>query len=122
MLVLLGVFVFSRIKLSQGAPYTITTLLTYFISSNELALLGHFQHWECRGRNCSGYFAALSVGLGFGLQKFLQILFLVLLSCLNLSVRIGDTITIGEYSVQFQNSYSCNPHWLIMMVGSDCSE
>lgn len=51
---LLEVLIFSRVNFSQGTPYTITTLLTYFI----IAIGAHglrFQHLECRGQNYNGY-------------------------------------------------------------------
>ena len=63
---ILEVLIFSRVKLSQGTPYTINTLLTYTLvaigSAWAFATLG--MSWS----KLQWLFAALSVGLGFGMQ------------------------------------------------------
>lgn len=68
-------------NLSQGTPYTITTLLTYiFIAIGgawAFATLG--MSWS----KLQWLFAALSVGLGFGMQEILQTLCRALFCYLN---------------------------------------
>ena len=64
---ILEILLFSRVKLSQGTPYTITTLLTYI-----LVAVGGAWAFSTLGMSWSKLqwlFAALSVGLGFGVQE-----------------------------------------------------
>ena len=64
---ILEILLFSRVKLSQGTPYTITTLLTYI-----LVAVGGAWAFSTLGMSWSKLqwlFAALSVGLGFGMQE-----------------------------------------------------
>ncbi|MBQ4797055.1 mechanosensitive ion channel, partial [Pectobacterium versatile] len=64
---LLEVLVLSRLQLRQGASYAITTMLTYLITAvgavTSLSSLG--VSWD----KLQWLVAALSVGLGFGLQE-----------------------------------------------------
>ena len=74
---ILEVLIFSRVKLSQGTPYTITTLLTYIFVA-----VGGAWAFSTLGMSWSKLqwlFAALSVGLGFGMQEILQTLFRVII-------------------------------------------
>ncbi len=93
---LLEVMVFSNIKLSQGTPYTITTLLTYVIialgSALAFGMLG--MSWS----KLQWLFAALSVGLGFGMQEIFANFVSGIIILFERPVRIGDVITIGEFS------------------------
>lgn len=93
---LLEVLVFSRVNLSQGTPYTITTLLTYFIvavgGGAAFSVLG--MSWS----KLQWLFAALSVGLGFGLQEIFANFVSGIIILFERPVRIGDVVTIGEYS------------------------
>ncbi|MDP8032903.1 mechanosensitive channel MscK [Pasteurella atlantica] len=93
---ILEIFVFSRIKLSQGTPYTITTLLTYAIvaigSASAFSSLG--MSWA----KLQWLFAALSVGLGFGLQEIFANFISGIIILFERPVRIGDVITVGEFS------------------------
>ncbi|WP_424410021.1 mechanosensitive channel MscK [Pasteurella sp. PK-2025] len=93
---LLEVLIFSRISFSQGTPYTITTLATYFIIA-----IGAGFAFSTLGMSWSKLqwlFAALSVGLGFGLQEIFANFVSGLIILFERPVRIGDVITIGEYS------------------------
>ncbi|HDR1876292.1 TPA: mechanosensitive channel MscK [Pasteurella multocida] len=93
---LLEVLVFSRVSFSQGTPYTITTLATYFIIA-----IGAGVAFSTLGMSWSKLqwlFAALSVGLGFGLQEIFANFVSGLIILFERPVRIGDVITIGEYS------------------------
>ncbi|MFZ7312131.1 mechanosensitive channel MscK [Avibacterium volantium] len=93
---LLEVLVFSRMSFSQGTPYTITTLLTYFIIA-----IGGGAAFSVLGMSWSKLqwlFAALSVGLGFGLQEIFANFISGIIILFERPVRIGDVVTIGEYS------------------------
>ncbi|OOR98803.1 hypothetical protein B0186_08370 [Canicola haemoglobinophilus] len=92
----LEVLVFSRFNFSQGTPYTITTLLTYFIiaigSGVAFSTLG--MSWS----KLQWLFAALSVGLGFGLQEIFANFVSGIIILFERPVRIGDVVTIGDFS------------------------
>ncbi|MFU2058651.1 mechanosensitive channel MscK [Avibacterium volantium] len=93
---LLEVLVFSRMSFSQGTPYTITTLLTYFIIA-----IGGGAAFSVLGMSWSKLqwlFAALSVGLGFGLQEIFANFISGIIILFERPVRIGDVVTIGEFS------------------------
>lgn len=93
---LLEVLILSRIKLQQGASYAITTILTYIIIAIgtivSLGILG--VAWE----KLQWLAAALTVGLGFGLQEIFANFVSGLIILFERPVRIGDTVTIGTYS------------------------
>lgn len=93
---LLEVLIFSRINFSQGTPYTITTLATYFIIAIGAGLA--FSTLGMSWSKLQWLFAALSVGLGFGLQEIFANFVSGLIILFERPVRIGDVITIGEYS------------------------
>ena len=91
---ILEVLVFSRVKLSQGTPYTITTLLTYVIvaigSAWAFATLG--MSWS----KLQWLFAALSVGLGFGMQEIFANFVSGIILLFERPIRVGDTVTIND--------------------------
>ncbi|OSN03380.1 mechanosensitive channel MscK, partial [Lonsdalea iberica] len=93
---LLEVLVLSRLQLRQGTSYAITTILTYLITSfgavTALSSLG--VSWD----KLQWLVAALSVGLGFGLQEIFANFVSGLIILFERPVRIGDTITIGAFS------------------------
>lgn len=93
---LLEVLVLSRLQLRQGASYAITTVLTYLITAvgavTSLSSLG--VSWD----KLQWLVAALSVGLGFGLQEIFANFVSGLIILFERPVRIGDTITIGTFS------------------------
>ena len=81
-------------KLSQGTPYTITTLLTYI-----LVAVGGAWAFSTLGMSWSKLqwlFAALSVGLGFGMQEILRTLFPASFYYLSVQFGVGDTVTIND--------------------------
>ena len=93
---LLEVVIFSHVKLSQGTPYTVTTLLTYIIITLGAALA--FGTLGMSWSKLQWLFAALSVGLGFGMQEIFANFVSGIIILFERPVRIGDTITIGTYS------------------------
>lgn len=90
---ILEVLIFSRVKLSQGTPYTINTLLTYTLvaigSAWAFATLG--MSWS----KLQWLFAALSVGLGFGMQEIFANFVSGIILLFERPIRVGDTITIN---------------------------
>lgn len=93
---ILEVLIFSRVNLSQGTPYTITTLLTYiFIAIGgawAFATLG--MSWS----KLQWLFAALSVGLGFGMQEIFANFVSGIILLFERPIRVGDTVTINDVS------------------------
>ena len=93
---LLEVLVLSRLKLAQGSAYAITTLLSYVIVgvgiASTLGTLG--VSWD----KLQWLVAALSVGLGFGLQEIFANFVSGLIILFERPARIGDTVTIGNLS------------------------
>ncbi|HBO39170.1 MAG TPA: mechanosensitive channel MscK, partial [Pasteurellaceae bacterium] len=93
---LLEAAVFSHVKLSQGTPYTMTTLLTYLIIAFGAAFA--FSTLGMSWSKLQWLFAALSVGLGFGMQEIFANFISGIIILFERPVRIGDVITIGEFS------------------------
>ncbi|MEX6501421.1 mechanosensitive channel MscK [Pseudomonas zhanjiangensis] len=93
---LLEVLVLSRLKLAQGSSYATTTLLSYAIVGIgfvvTLSTLG--VSWD----KLQWLVAALSVGLGFGLQEIFANFISGLIILFERPVRIGDVVTIGNLS------------------------
>lgn len=93
---LLEMLVLSRINLQQGSSYAVTTLLSYVIVSigfiSGLAALG--VSWN----KLQWLVAALSVGLGFGLQEIFANAVSGIIILFERPVRIGDVVTIGDLS------------------------
>ncbi|KQQ54030.1 potassium transporter KefA [Pseudomonas sp. Leaf127] len=93
---LLEVFVLSRLSLAQGSAYATTTLLSYTIAGvgfvTTLSTLG--VSWD----KLQWLVAALSVGLGFGMQEIFANFISGIMILFERPVRIGDTITIGNLS------------------------
>ena len=93
---ILEVLIFSRVKLSQGTPYTITTLLTYV-----LVAVGGAWAFATLGMSWSKLqwlFAALSVGLGFGMQEIFANFVSGIILLFERPIRVGDTVTINGVS------------------------
>jgi potassium efflux system protein len=93
---LLEVLVLSRLQLAQGSAYAITTLLSYVIVGvGFVAMLGTLGvSWD----KLQWLVAALSVGLGFGLQEIFANFVSGLMILFERPMRIGDTVTVGNLS------------------------
>ncbi len=93
---LLEVMVLSKLRLAQGSAYATTTLLSYALASfgivATLSTLG--VSWD----KLQWLVAALSVGLGFGLQEIFANFISGLIILFERPVRIGDVVTIGNLS------------------------
>src|SRR5690606_34415174 len=93
---LLEVSVLSRLQLAQGSAYAITMLLSYIIVGvGFVAMLGTLGvSWD----KLQWLVAALSVGLGFGLQEIFANFVSGLIILFERPMRIGDTVTVGNLS------------------------
>jgi potassium efflux system protein len=93
---LLEVLVLSKLSLAQGTSYAITTILSYLITATgtiaTLSIVG--MEWN----KLQWLVAALSVGLGFGLQEIFANFVSGLIILFERPVRIGDTITVSGFS------------------------
>lgn len=93
---LLEVLVLSKLSLAQGTSYAITTILSYLITATgaiaTLSTIG--MEWN----KLQWLVAALSVGLGFGLQEIFANFVSGLIILFERPVRIGDTITVSGFS------------------------
>lgn len=93
---MLEILVLSRLQLQQGSAYAITSLLNYAITGIGLVLvlatLG--VSWD----KLQWLVAALSVGLGFGLQEIFANFISGLILLFERPVRIGDVVTLGNLS------------------------
>lgn len=93
---LLEVLIFSRVKLSQGTPYTLTTLLSYIIIA--IGLASAFATLGVSWAKLQWLLTALSVGLGFGMQEIFANFVSGIIILFERPVRIGDMVTISSYT------------------------
>lgn len=93
---LLEILVLSRLRLAQGSAYATTTLLSYAIVAfglvSTLSTLG--LSWD----KLQWLVAALSVGIGFGMQEIFANFISGLILLFERPIRIGDVVTIGNLS------------------------
>jgi potassium efflux system protein len=91
---LMEIVVLRHIELEPGSRYTINTLIQYL-----LITIGAIAVLNIIGLNWSKIqwlVAALSVGLGFGLQEIVANFFSGLIILFERPVRVGDTVTVGQ--------------------------
>ncbi|WP_051514438.1 mechanosensitive ion channel domain-containing protein [Nitrincola nitratireducens] len=87
----------ARSHLMEAAhSYTVTTLLRYAITV--VAVVTIFSLLGLRWSELQWMVAALTLGLGFGLQEVVANFVSGLIMLFERPVRVGDTITIGEFS------------------------
>ena len=82
--------------LDAAGRYTATMLLRYVLAV--IAVITVFSLLGLRWSELQWMVAALTLGLGFGLQEVVANFVSGLIVLLERPVRVGDTITIGEYS------------------------
>ncbi len=82
--------------MDAAARYTATTLLRYFILV--VVIVTVFSLMGLRWSELQWMVAALTLGLGFGLQEVVANFVSGLIILFERPIRVGDTITIGEFS------------------------
>ena len=85
-----------RLTVERGSRYAINTLLRYLIIMLGVVMVLNLVGW--RWSQIQWLVAALSVGLGFGLQEIVANFVSGLVILFERPVRVGDTITVGQLS------------------------
>lgn len=83
-------------RMDAAGRYTVTMLLRYLMAV--IAVVSVFSLLGLRWSELQWMVAALTLGLGFGLQEVVANFVSGLIVLLERPVRVGDTVTIGEYS------------------------
>lgn len=83
-------------QMDAAGRYTVTMLLRYALTV--VAIISVFSLLGLRWSELQWMVAALTLGLGFGLQEVVANFVSGLIMLFERPVRVGDTITIGEYS------------------------
>jgi len=91
---LLEIVLLQRVSMTSGARYTATTLTTYAIVG--IGLLAFFNVIGADWSKLQWLFAALSVGIGFGLQEIVANFISGLIILFERPIRVGDVVTIGD--------------------------
>jgi potassium efflux system protein len=91
---LLEIVLLQRVSMTSGARYTVTTLTTYTIVG--IGLLAFFNVIGADWSKLQWLFAALSVGIGFGLQEIVANFISGLIILFERPIRVGDVVTIGD--------------------------
>jgi potassium efflux system protein len=91
---LLEIVLLTRLKISSGSRYAITTLTQYAIVATGVVLL--FNLLGGRWSEIQWLIAALGVGIGFGLQEIVANFICGLILLFERPIRIGDVVTIGD--------------------------
>lgn len=93
---LLDVFVLNRSNVDRGTRYAITNILGYVIFA--IGFVWAFSKLGMDWSQLQWIAAALSVGIGFGLQEIIANFISGLIILFERPIRVGDYITIGEKS------------------------
>jgi len=91
---LLEVILLKRLPLDPGARYAYSTVCRYAITVIGIIIV--FNKVGLRWGNLQWLVAALSVGLGFGLQEIVANFVCGLIVLFERPFRVGDTVTIGD--------------------------
>jgi len=88
------VTLFQRLRMDAGARYAMRAVLRYFLIAGGVIWVFHFigVGWS----SVQWLIAAVSVGLGFGLQEIFANFVSGLIILFERPIRIGDTVTVGE--------------------------
>jgi potassium efflux system protein len=86
--------VLRRLRLEAGASYAIVTLCQYLVLA--VGLVSTFGLLGFQWSKLQWLVAALSVGLGFGLQEIVANFVSGIILLLERPIRVGDTVTVGE--------------------------
>ena len=91
---LMEIAVLQRITLQPGSRYAINTLLRYVVITVGTIAVLNIVGWKWS--QIQWLVAALSVGLGFGLQEIVANFVSGLVILFERPVRVGDTVTVGQ--------------------------
>jgi len=91
---LLEILLLQRVNMTSGSRYTAKTLYTYAIVG--IGMVAFFNVIGMDWSRVQWLFAALSVGIGFGLQEIVANFISGLIILFERPIRIGDVVTIGE--------------------------
>jgi potassium efflux system protein len=91
---LMEIAVLQRLTLEPGSRYAINTLLRYVVVTVGAISVLNIIGWDWS--QIQWLVAALSVGLGFGLQEIVANFVSGLIILFERPVRVGDTVTVGE--------------------------
>ena len=90
----LEIVLLQRVNMTAGARYTVTTLYTYLIVG--IGLLAFFNVIGADWSKLQWLFAALGVGIGFGLQEIVANFISGLIILFERPIRVGDVVTVGD--------------------------
>ena len=93
---LLEIILLNRFAMDYGARHAFTTIFSYLITA--LGIIITFSTIGIKWSNLQWLIAALSVGLGFGLQEIVGNFICGLIVLFERPFRIGDTVTIADIS------------------------
>lgn len=91
---LLNITVFERLPIDYGTRYALTAVTRYLISLIGIVLA--FQYVGVTWRSVQWLVAAVTVGLGFGLQEIFANFVSGLIIFTERPVRVGDMVTVGN--------------------------
>jgi potassium efflux system protein len=91
---LMEIAVLQRLTLQPGSRYAINTLMRYVVVTVGTIAVLNIVGWKWS--QIQWLVAALSVGLGFGLQEIVANFVSGLVILFERPVRVGDTVTVGE--------------------------
>jgi potassium efflux system protein len=90
----LEITILQRLPLESGARYALTTLLQYSIAG--IGLITAFSLIGLQWSNIQWLVAALSVGLGFGLQEIVANFISGIILLFERPIRVGDVVTLDS--------------------------
>jgi potassium efflux system protein len=90
----LEILLLQRLSINSGTRYTVTTLANYTIVAVGIALI--FGTLGGSWSEIRWIFAALGVGIGFGLQEIVANFISGLIILFERPVRVGDVVTVGD--------------------------
>ena len=93
---LLEIILLNWLPMNAGSRYATTTICSYAITAVGIVIA--FTTIGLKWSNIQWLIAALSVGLGFGLQEIVSNFISGLIVLFEQPFRIGDTVTIGDVS------------------------
>jgi potassium efflux system protein len=91
---LMEIMVLQRMTLQPGSRYAINTLVRYVVVTVGVIAVLNIVGWDWS--QIQWLVAALSVGLGFGLQEIVANFVSGLVILFERPVRVGDTVTVGQ--------------------------